>query len=95
MRPRKPIAILLSCDGLTESNIWMTEPMSALEKLNFKYREKKQKERVKERGGGVCQQSAKGSQPWVLLLPSCKDNQKEGQKGKKSCGWTGRLHSLQ
>jgi hypothetical protein len=41
-------SFFLSCDGLTKRNIWMSEPSSAIEKMNFKRKEKKRKEKEKK-----------------------------------------------
>jgi hypothetical protein len=39
----------LSCDGQVKKNIWMSEPKSDLEKMNFKMKEKKRKDRLEKK----------------------------------------------
>jgi hypothetical protein len=41
--------LLLSCDGKTKNNIWLSEPTSDLAKISYKRKEKKQRDNMKKR----------------------------------------------
>jgi hypothetical protein len=59
----------LSCDGKVKNNIWMSEPPSIMEKINFKRNEKKRKDELKKgkRRRGMPQKPTECTEQRIVL----------------------------